>query len=79
MRAVVIGGTGFLGLNLVEALKAAGHEVVATRRPSSNTIFLRRLKVPLKAVRLEEPEGLAAALQGSEVAFFAAGHYPRRR
>ncbi|MGC4113233.1 MAG: NAD-dependent epimerase/dehydratase family protein [Myxococcales bacterium] len=77
MKAVVLGATGFLGLNLVEALKAAGHDVVATRRPSSNTIYLRRFKVPLKSVRLEDPESLVAAMDGAEVAFFSAGHYPR--
>lgn len=77
MKAVVLGATGFLGLNLVEALKGAGHDVVATRRPSSNTIYLRRLKVPLKPVRLEDPDSLVAAMDGAEVAFFSAGHYPR--
>jgi dihydroflavonol-4-reductase len=77
VRAVVIGGTGFIGLNVVEALKASGHEVVATRRPSSNTIFLRRLKVPLRPVSLEEPEAIAAAMDACDTAFFCAGHYPR--
>jgi dihydroflavonol-4-reductase len=77
VKAVVIGGTGFLGLNLVEALLASGHEVVATRRGSSNTIFLRRFKVPMRAASLDEVDSLVAAMQGSEVAFFAAAHYPR--
>jgi dihydroflavonol-4-reductase len=77
VKAVVLGATGFLGLNLVEALRAAGHDVVATRRPSSNTIYLRRFKVPLKPVRLEDPDSLVAAMDGAEVAFFSAGHYPR--
>jgi len=77
VKAVVIGGTGFLGLNLVEALRASGHEVVATRRKSSNTIFLRRMKVPMLAASLDDEESLVAAMKGSEVAFFAAAHYPR--
>ena len=77
MKAVVIGGTGFIGLNIVQALKAGGHEVVATRRPASNTIFLRRLKVPLRPVSLEEPDSIAAAMDGCDTAFFCAGHYPR--
>jgi dihydroflavonol-4-reductase len=77
MRAVVVGGSGFLGLNIIEALLAAGHEVVATRRPSSNTIFLRRMKVPMVRASLEDPDSLAAAMDGADVAYFAAAHYPR--
>jgi dihydroflavonol-4-reductase len=77
VNALVIGGTGFIGLNLVEALEAGGHAVRAGRRPSSNTIFARRLKVPLVPVDLADPEGLASAMAGSDVVFFAAGHYPR--
>ena len=46
MKAVVVGATGFLGLNLIEALQSSAFdEVIATRRRSSNTIFLRRLKL----------------------------------
>jgi dihydroflavonol-4-reductase len=77
VKAVVIGGTGFLGLNLVEALKGAGHEVAATRRKSSNTIFLRRLKIPMLPASLDDEASLVSAMQGREVAFFAAAHYPR--
>jgi dihydroflavonol-4-reductase len=77
MKAVVIGGTGFLGLSIVEALKTAGHDVVATRRPSSNTIFLRRLKVPMLPVSFDDPDSLVAAMEGCDAVFFAAGHYPR--
>lgn len=77
MRALVLGGTGFLGLNLVHALQRAGHELRASRRPSSNTIFLRRLKAPMVTARLEEPASLSAAMSGAEVVFFCAGHYPR--
>lgn len=77
MRALVVGATGFLGLNLVEALRDGGHDVVATRRASSNTIFLRRLRVPLVTADLSDPESLTEAMRGREVVFLAAGHYPR--
>lgn len=57
MRAVVLGGTGFLGGHIVPALRAAGHEVtVVSRRPY--------LAPPgVAAVGLGEPvrESLAAA------------------
>ena len=77
MNALILGGTGFLGLNLAEALKAAGHEVRAGRRRSSNTIFARRLGVPLVSADLGDRAQLADAMAGSDVVFFAAGHYPR--
>ena len=77
MRALVVGGTGFLGLNLVEALQQGGHEVAITRRKSSNTIFARRLKVPLFTAELDDEEALTAAMQGRDVVFMMAGHYPR--
>jgi len=77
VKAVVIGGTGFIGLNIVEALKASGHEVCATRRPSSNTIFLRRLGVPLRPISLTDPASIESAMAGCDTAFFTAGHYPR--
>ncbi|MFC1609770.1 NAD-dependent epimerase/dehydratase family protein [Myxococcota bacterium] len=77
MKAVVVGGSGFLGLNIIEALAAEGHEVVATRRRSSNTIFLRRLKVPMAVASLEDPGSMETAFAGADVVFFAAGHYPR--
>ncbi|MDF1563301.1 MAG: NAD-dependent epimerase/dehydratase family protein [Deltaproteobacteria bacterium] len=77
MSSVVVGGTGFIGLNLCEALLARGEDVVSTRRKSSNTIFARRLKLPLVPADLETGEGLAEALEGRETLYFAAGHYPR--
>ncbi len=77
MKALVVGGTGFFGLNLVRALRDAGWDVAATRRRSSNTIFLRRLGVPMLAATLEDEASLTAAMRDREVVFFAAGHYPR--
>ena len=43
MKALVLGGNGFLGMNVVRALVRAGHEVTATRRERSNTLFARKL------------------------------------
>ena len=77
MKALVVGGTGFLGLNLIEALQAAGHDVVSTRRASSNTLFVRRLKVPLREASLEDRASLVAAMAGRDTVFLAAGYYPR--
>lgn len=77
MKALVVGGTGFLGLNLAEALLARGDEVASTRRRSSNTLFARRLGVPLVAADLDDAASLEAAMDGVHAVFFCAGHYPR--
>jgi dihydroflavonol-4-reductase len=77
MRALVIGATGFIGLNLVDALLAEGIEVRATRRPSSPTIFLRKRKVEMCDASLEDVEQLKRAMEGCDVVYLAGGYYPR--
>lgn len=77
MRALVIGATGFVGLNLVDALLARGIRVRATRRPRSVTVFLRRRPVELVHASLEDRGALVDAMRGCDVVFVAGGHYPR--
>lgn len=77
MRALVIGGTGFVGLNIVDALLAAGASVTVTRRKRSITVLVRKRPVTLVDASLEEPEKLKRAMSGCDVVFFAGAHYPR--
>jgi dihydroflavonol-4-reductase len=77
VKALVLGGTGFLGMNVVSALVRAGHDAVATRRARSNTLFARRLGAKLVQADLDEPDSLVEAMRGRELVFFCAGHYPR--
>ena len=77
MRALVIGGTGFIGLNLVDSLLASGASVRVTRRKRSATILLQGRAVELVEGSLEEPEKLARAMSGCDVAFLTGAYYPR--
>ena len=77
MRALVIGGTGFVGLNVVDELLAEGATVRVSRRKQSVTALVRRRPVELVEASLEEPEKLRAAMDGCDVVFFTGGYYPR--
>ncbi len=77
MRALVIGGTGFVGLNIVDALLSAGASVTVTRRKRSLTVLVRKRPVTLVDASLEEPEKLKRAMCGCDVVYLAGAHYPR--
>ncbi|MBI2377433.1 MAG: NAD-dependent epimerase/dehydratase family protein [Deltaproteobacteria bacterium] len=77
MRVLVLGATGFLGLNTVDAVRHLGHETLAARRRRSNVIPLRSRKVALVEVELTEPETLVSAMRTADVCIHAAGHYPK--
>lgn len=66
MRILVSGATGFVGRNLLPALRSAGHSVAAgTRHPE-------RYEGPGEAVRLDldDPETASSALAGCDVAYY---------
>ena len=57
-HAFVTGGTGFLGLNLVEQLMAAGWQVTALHRTNSDLAEIRRFPVDLVEGDLTDPASL---------------------
>lgn len=75
--ALVIGGTGFIGLNIVDALLADGVKVKVSRRRNSITAYVRRRPVELVYASLEDEIGLRAAMDEVDVVYLAGGHYPR--
>lgn len=77
MRALVIGGSGFIGRHLVDQLLQQGYAVRATYRRTAATLLLPKRRVQLVRASLQEPEALAAAMRGCAVVFMAAGYYPR--
>ena len=79
MRALVTGGNGHLGYNLVKALLEGGHTVRASVRSLSDAAKTAPLKAlgPVELVEavLERPDQLRAAMEGIEVLFHAAAVY----
>ena len=71
--AFVTGGTGFLGLNLIEQLCAQGWRVIALHRPSSDLSTLLRFPVALaEGDILDRPSIERAVPQGVDAVFHLA-------
>jgi dihydroflavonol-4-reductase len=77
MNVLVIGASGFIGLNVVDSLLARGLTVRATRRKHTPTLFLRKRAVELVDASLEEYDALVSAMQGCDAVFLCGAHYPR--
>jgi len=73
--AFVTGGTGFVGLNLVQRLKADGWDVTALHRASSDLTFLKRFNPNLVTGEITSQASLEAAIpQGTDTLFHVAGN-----
>jgi nucleoside-diphosphate-sugar epimerase len=73
--AFVTGGTGFLGLNLIEQLLAKNWEVVALHRPTSNLKHLRTNDIALVQGSITEPDSLMTVFpEKVDAVFHVAGN-----
>jgi dihydroflavonol-4-reductase len=76
MRAFVTGSTGLLGNNLVRALLAAGHEVVALARSRSKAQRqFAGLKLEIVEGDILKPESFVAALKRCDLFFHTAAFF----
>lgn len=76
-RALVIGGSGFIGSNLVEQLLEQRVRVRVTRHRTSPRLLIRDKSMEVVDAALEDPESLRRAIDGCDVVFLTAAHYPR--
>jgi dihydroflavonol-4-reductase len=75
MKALVTGGTGFVGANVVRALLERGDEVRVLVRPRSDTRNLDSLELELVAGDLRDRGSLEAALDGCDTLYHVAAMY----
>ena len=73
MKALVTGGTGFVGRHLIEALRRAGDEVTALVRTPAKAAGIGEAGVKLVAGDLHDSAALRAAATGQEVIYHVAG------
>jgi nucleoside-diphosphate-sugar epimerase len=69
-KAFVTGGTGFVGLNLIQELRSQGWEVTACHRTSSNLDLIRRFGPRLVVADVVDRSALAAAMPARPDAVF---------
>jgi nucleoside-diphosphate-sugar epimerase len=71
--ALVTGGSGFIGYNLVQQLVARGEDVTVLVRGSSKVDRLKDLPVKLVEGDVLSPDKLGQAVRGKDVVFHVAG------
>lgn len=69
MKAIVFGGTGFIGSHVVEQLHLAGHQVTAPVRNTSNSTFLENLGVNVVKIDFFNSKAIGKAMEGHEVVY----------
>jgi len=73
MRALVTGGTGFIGSHLAESLVREGYDVTCLVRDTSKPGYLEGLGVTMIRGDCRERDSLTAAVRGAEYIFHLAG------
>lgn len=76
MKALVLGGTGFIGSHVVRALVKEDLDVRVLSRSRETPITLKKLNVEQVLGDLDDLPSLTQALKGCQALFHVAGYYP---
>ncbi|MDH5692453.1 MAG: NAD-dependent epimerase/dehydratase family protein [Gammaproteobacteria bacterium] len=68
-KHIILGGTGFIGSHVAEALVQAGKQLTALVRPESDVSFLKRLGVSIKAIDNFNQEALQQSFNGFDIVY----------
>lgn len=74
MDVFMTGANGFVGLNIVAALAAAGHRVTALVRPGSNVSYLSAFPVRIVRGELSDRALVTEAMRGAQALIHTAGN-----
>jgi dihydroflavonol-4-reductase len=74
VKVLITGATGFLGTRLCRQMAAAGFQVTALHRKSSNLAALQGLNLKCRPADLDDITSLAAAVEGQEAVIHAAAN-----
>lgn len=72
MRAVVIGGAGFLGSHIIDRLIKEDIEVICIDRPESNVTYLNEIKVPVFYGDITDKKSIAKHIKKGDMVFHIA-------
>ena len=73
MRVAIIGGTGFVGGHLTDALLAAGHEVSLLVRAGSESKVSQSGRVSMTSGDISSPEALRSTMHGCSAVIYNVG------
>lgn len=74
MRVLLTGATGFVGLNIVQALLRHGHEPICLLRPNARRKWLDRMGVRCEVAEFDYHAGLESAFREAEAVIHTAGN-----
>ncbi len=78
-KVFLTGGSGFVGLNVADALAGSGYDVQAYVRPTSSVKYLEQLPVRIIRGELGDQQTLLSAMEGCDYVVHAAGNTSCRR
>jgi len=73
MKVFLTGGNGFLGLNIVRALKSEGHEILCLVRENSNVDYLNQFNVKTISGSLQDKRFLHGVAENVDAVIHTAG------